>query len=317
MGLDEQPTIGQRLGGALFYALSSILIVMLNKSVLTNYHFPSVQVLGIGQMVAAIVILYGGKKLNIIKFPDFNMEIVSKIFPLPLLYLGNLICGLGGTKSLSLPMFTVLRRFSILLTMLLEIYILKKIPSRVIVFSVMMMIGGALVAALNDLAFDMTGYVMIFLNDLFTAANNVYMKKKLDAKDLGKYGITFYNSLFMVAPVFLISMSMGDIEAASHYAGWTDISFVIQFAMTCVMGFVLMYSVTVCTGYNSALTTAVVGCLKNIVVTYVGMVFGGDYVFSWMNFLGINISVIGSIVYSYYVFKERQSNSTSSSQSKC
>jgi len=308
MANQDQPTLNQRIGSASFYAISSIFIVMLNKNILTGLHFPSVQVVGLGQMTAAIFILFSCKKLNIVDFPDFDIGVVKKIFPLPLLYLGNLVFGLSSTKSLSLPMFTVLRRFSILLTLLLEIYILLKKPSRMIVFSVLLMIGGAMVAALNDLAFDMYGYIMILLNDLCTAANNVYMKKKLNAKELGKYGITFYNSLFMIIPTFLIALNSGQVEAAVEFEGWKDLSFVFQFLLSCVMGFVLMYSVILCNAYNSPLTTAVVGCLKNIFVTYVGMIFGGDYVFSYMNFIGINISVFGSVVYSMIVFREKNSS---------
>ena len=69
---------------------------------------------------------------------------------------GNLLFGLGGTKALSLPMMTVLRRFSILFTMIGEFYILGSKPTMAIQASVYMMIFGAIVAAAYDLAFNMT-----------------------------------------------------------------------------------------------------------------------------------------------------------------
>ena len=87
-------------------------------AVLTHYHFPSFQVLGIGQMIATVIILNIGRALGIINFPELSTDTFRKIWPLPLMYLGNMVFGLGGTQNLSLPMMTVLRRFSILMTMI-------------------------------------------------------------------------------------------------------------------------------------------------------------------------------------------------------
>ncbi|KAJ8950652.1 hypothetical protein NQ318_010853 [Aromia moschata] len=262
-------------------------------------------VLGLGQMVATIVVLFVAKKIRIVNFPSLELSTFGKIFPLPLIYIGNMFFGLGGTKQLSLPMFTALRRFSILMTMILELYILGIKPSFSVQFSVYTMIMGAIVAASNDIAFNLQGYVYIFLNNFFTATNGVYVKKKLDSKELGKYGLMYYNSLFMIIPALFFAFYSGDLEAAYNYKYWDDMLFMGQFVLSCVMGFILSYSVVLCTFYNSALTTTIIGTLKNICVTYLGMVIGGDYIFSWVNFVGINISVLGSLIYTYVTFKRK------------
>ncbi len=113
-----------RVASALFYGFSSFFIMVVNKSVLTANKFTCFQVLGLGQMAATILVLAGAKRVGVVNFPDCSAQTVRKIWPLPLFYMGNMLFGLGGTSALSLPMMTVLRRFSILMTMVAEFYVL-------------------------------------------------------------------------------------------------------------------------------------------------------------------------------------------------
>lgn len=301
----ERALFLRKILSAVFYGVASFMITVVNKTVLTTYKFPSFEVVGLGQMVATIMVLFIGKTFKIIHYPDIKSNIFKKIFPLPLIYIGNMLFGLGGTKELSLPMFTALRRFSILMTMILEFYILSVRPTFSVQFSVYTMVIGAIVAASNDIAFNFEGYLFVFLNDLFTATNGVYMKKKLDSKELGKYGLMFYNSLFMIVPTLFLTYYTGDLERAIAFDNWNNPLFMLHFFFSCIMGFILLYSVILCTYYNSALTTTIIGALKNVCVTYLGMVIGGDYIFSWINFIGINISVVGSLIYTYVTFKKK------------
>ncbi|XP_034547910.1 UDP-N-acetylglucosamine/UDP-glucose/GDP-mannose transporter isoform X2 [Notolabrus celidotus] len=273
-----------KLFSAVFYAGSSFLITVVNKTVLTTFRFPSYMCLGIGQMAATLIVLYAAKMSKTVQFQDFDKSILLKMFPLPLLYVGNHITGLASTKKLSLPMFTVLRKFTILMTMILEVYILS-----------------------SDLAFDVQAYTFILLNDVFTAATSVYTKKKIGIEGLGKYGVLYYNALIIIIPTLMASAYTGDLHKAVTFDDWVEATFIFCFLMSCLMGFVLMYSIVLCSYYNSALTTAVVGAIKNVAVAYIGIFVGGDYLFSWTNFLGLSICMSGGLMYSYHTFNNKSS----------
>jgi drug/metabolite transporter (DMT)-like permease len=357
--LVSNPSQLLKLSTALFYGVSSILVIFTNKAVMSKYQFHFFDFLALIQfMVTTFILLLLIVTRRIDSIPMVNWQIFKEIFPVSLMFLGNVLCGLGSTKALNLPMFTALRRFSIMMTMVGEWYLLGNKPSSPVVWSIALMVLGAVIAAVYDLTFDLNGYLFILFNNIFTALNGVYMKKASISGRVSKMGVLFYNSLFsaIILMTYLLlehgfyyypemlgmgeygtsngshkgttlinivqrnngqlsidhpllnkalpsssSLPLSTLEKVYEFSHWNDPSFLLLFFLAASMGSVLNYSIFLCTTVNSALTTAVVGALKNIVTTYIGMVAFADYTFTWVNFLGINLSVLGSLYYTYMI----------------
>jgi drug/metabolite transporter (DMT)-like permease len=377
------PTHLQKVLAAVFYGISSILVIFTNKAVMTNYKFKYFDILAAVQFLVTTVILWILILCKQIEVPQLTWPMLKEILPVTLMFLGNVLCGLGSTKSLSIPMFTALRRFSILLTMICEWYLLKTKPSVAIIVSVTLMVGGTLIASLYDLSFDLNGYSLVFLNNIFTALNGVYMKKATVTGKCSKMAVLFYNSLFsgLIMLLYfsgehiyclslshsnstnihldnaLLSMNlinyqqkdplgiatvpsspfsqalrkaklgaglasmavfptesnvtnsnnnhnpltMSILSQVFTFPAWSDPTFFMMFLLAVSMGSILNYSIFLCTTLNSPLTTAVVGATKNVATTYIGMIAFSDYTFTWINFMGINISILGSVYYTYMI----------------
>lgn len=177
-------------------------------------------------------------------------------------------------------------------------------PSKTVQLSVGLMLSGAMVAALGDLSFNMIGYVVIFFNDLFTALNGVILKKTAEEYRKSKMTVLFLNSLLSAIGVSAIILLVpGEVDKVVNFELYSNPSFMVYLIFASLMGSVLNLAIFLCTSTNSALTTTVVGCLKNVLTSYLGMFIGGDYIFSWLNFLGINLSIAGSLIYARATFK--------------
>lgn len=331
---------------AIFYALSSLAVIFVNKVILSEFGFPHFLFLAGCQFLATSLILGIINSLKLIELPTLSRSLIYDVFPISIMFFANVVTGLGSTKALNLPMFTALRRFSIWMTMIGEWTILGKEPTRSTSISVALMLSGAIIAAFDDLTFELHGYLLVLGNNLFTALNGIYLKRATLNGRYGKLGILYYNSLLSGCVVLLIylvdhistlnsyayssgtttnsffsqiSSSMTTTSTAENdnefplmmsevstmlreiiqFNGWSNPIFLLFFFLGTAMGSILNYSMFLCTHFNSALTTTVVGCLKNVITTYVGMLMMSGYSFTWTNFLGLNLSIMGSLYYTY------------------
>ena len=292
------------LKAAALYSATGIGITMVNKIVLSVYKFPSPSFLALSQVIVTILLLGTLKRFNMVQFEDVSVRSCKLIWPLPVFFLGNAVCSLGGTKAVSVPTFSALRKFSILMTMLLEIRLLKKIPSAGVAASVAVMILGSLVAAMKDLNFDLVGYAFVMANNAFTAGNYVVAKQKADTAAFGVYGTLFYCALMSSPGCFLLALP--DFHKVYEFKLWSDRGFVMMFLLSSAMGFMVTFSTIYCTKVNSGLTTSVIGCLRNVVPVYLGMLSVFEYTFNRMNFAGHTLSVFGAIAYSFLRLTEKK-----------
>ncbi|KAB1252183.1 UDP-N-acetylglucosamine/UDP-glucose/GDP-mannose transporter [Camelus dromedarius] len=312
---------------------------------------------GVREMAVTIMILYVSKLNKIIHFPDFDKKIPIKV---------TIFSGSHWKQMEVLPALGVC---GCALSCVLESLGFEsgKQYSLNVIISVFAIILGAFIAAGSDLAFNLEGYIFVFLNDIFTAANGVYTKQKMDPKELGKYGVLFYNACFMIIPTLIISVSTGDLQqlyrnvfvsrirhletprvleqpietkstflrkeqryerhsgqklnfrllnstnGGTFYLSYSFFFPVFWGISSCckAMQLVSFYifpklenafariDYFLCSYYNSPLTTAVVGAIKNVSVAYIGMLVGGDYIFSVLNFIGLNICMAGGLGYSF------------------
>jgi solute carrier family 35 len=126
----------QRVGSSTFYCVGSFIITLTNKAVLTSYGFPSSEVLGLAQLITTVVCLLAAHLSGGIRIPMLTMDVFVQVWPLPGLFLGNLLFGLGAMRFLSLPIFISLRRFTIAMTMVAEVFILGVVIA-IIIFPVL------------------------------------------------------------------------------------------------------------------------------------------------------------------------------------
>ena len=145
---------------------------------------------------------------------------------------------------------------------------------------------------------------VLFYNSMFSAIAMVCVY----------YGEEFiarrYNSGLSAAEIMMEAVSThtseeGDTLKVStlkrifSFEGWYKTEFIVMFICASLLGSVLNYSIFLCTAYNSALTTAVIGCLKNVLTAYLGMIVFSDFSYNVLNFVGINVSIAGSVYYTY------------------
>ena len=282
------------------YMCSSILIMWSNKQVLSIYNFPSTFALMIIQSIITTFVFLVLHMFHKVKIQVLSYERLKYHLPLLAVTIINIFFGLIGAASMPAAMFTALRRVSILLCMYAQMHFLKQKLSATAVCSVWCTVIAASFASFHDFNFNAVSYLYVMLNNVFTAAQQILTQVSM-RKKISKPTLVVYNAITITTVSVFGIIIKGEMTELYDFNLWYHGQFIIVICLSCFMGLLINYSVFWCIEQNGALTLAVSGSIKNIVVGLLSCagIFDNDYIFNWSNFIALQFAALASLVYVY------------------
>ncbi|KAH1203553.1 Nucleotide-sugar uncharacterized transporter 3 [Glycine max] len=135
---------------AVSYMSCAVLLVMFNKAALSSYNFPSANVITLLQMVCSCCFLYLLRCWRMISFSTgeslhisdnstkfVSLKTLKHTLPLSGAYLFYMLVTMESVRGVNVPMYTTLRRTTVVFTMLVEFVLVgqRYTPSVILLFS--------------------------------------------------------------------------------------------------------------------------------------------------------------------------------------
>ncbi|KAL8496969.1 hypothetical protein ACS0TY_020594 [Phlomoides rotata] len=298
---------------AVSYMACAVLLVLFNKAALSSYSFPHANVITLCQMISSSSFLYALRRLKLISFstneptalPDNSKTLVSikaliSTSPLSLTYLIYMLASMESVRGVNVPMYTTLRRTTVVFTMIIEYFMVGQRYSTHVLGSVSLILLGAFVAGARDLSFDAYGYLVVFISNITTAIYLTTIARIGKTSGLNSFGLMWCNGI-LCAPILLLwTFVNGDLEMTMNFPYLLSPGFLVVLLLSCILAFFLNYTIFLNTTLNSALTQTICGNLKDFFTILLGWVIFGGLPFDLLNVIGQLVGFLGSGMYAYY-----------------
>ncbi|KAL6766751.1 hypothetical protein ACKKBG_A37200 [Auxenochlorella protothecoides x Auxenochlorella symbiontica] len=299
-----EPTPSQRAIICIQYGVVSVSITLFNRAVFSVYQFNFPAFVTLIQLLVSILYIYTLKYSGRLRVGALTIEGARRVAPLALFWWLYVVSGVTALRFLNVPMYSVLRRSTTLVVVAGEYLAFHKVPTGLSLMGLGLMTGGAIVAGLSDVTFNLAGYLWVAVC-VFSTATYLLLIRKLKDTGMNQHTLLLYNNV-LALPLMLGMLLLGTNELAgvAAYPRLADPRFLVFLLVSCSQAFLLNVCIFRCTLVNSALATNVSGQVKDILTTALGATLFSDVPLRPLNALGLALGLLGSTAYSYISYRE-------------
>ncbi|GAV85704.1 TPT domain-containing protein [Cephalotus follicularis] len=303
---------------AISYMSCAVLLVLFNKAALSSYNFPSANVITLFQMICSCSFLFALRRWKIITFTVGETLIISDInttfvpwktlmhtLPLAITYLLYMLVTMESVRGVNVPMYTTLRRTTVVFTMIVEYYLSGQKYAPPIVGSVGLIVFGAVIAGARDLSYDFYGYAVVFLSNITTAIYLATIARIGKSSGLNSFGLMWCNGIICGPFLLFCTFIRGDLEMTVNFPYLFSPGFLVVLLFSCILAFFLNYCIFLNTTLNSAVTQTICGNMKDLFTIGLGWIIFGGLPFDILNVIGQFLGFLGSGLYAYFKLIEK------------
>lgn len=160
-------------------------------------------------------------------------------------------------------------------------------------------------AGYGDLKFNWLAYTRGALSNVSQSLYLLLVQRYCE-RDISTVETLQLNSMNTLPFLILYMLLNGELFQVAKYTTDSPLSFFVVFLLAISMGCLLNYTLFLCTSLTSALTTSVVGGLKAMVQTLVGLFTFGGISHNYPTYIGISMNLSGGVWYIYEKYSEGQ-----------
>ncbi|KAI9697944.1 MAG: GDP-mannose transporter into the lumen of the Golgi [Candelina mexicana] len=310
----------------LSYCVSSILMTVTNKFVLSGTGFNLNFFLLCVQSVVCVIAIQTCKTMGVITYRDFNSEEAKKWFPITILLIGMIYTSTKALQFLSIPVYTIFKNLTIILIAYGEVLWFGGSVTGMALFSFGLMVLSSVIAAWADIQHALqnyghsnnaasdkistlhAGYVWMLVNCLSSAAYLLSMRKRIKLTNFKDFDTMFYNNLLSI-PILLVcsfvveNWSAENINKNFPVAQRTNLMLAMIFSG--LSSVFISYTSAWCVRVTSSTTYSMVGALNKLPIAVSGLIFF-DAPITLPSVSAIAVGFVSGIMYT--LAKVRQSS---------
>ncbi|KAG6415550.1 hypothetical protein SASPL_122963 [Salvia splendens] len=291
------------IGALSLSVVSSVSIVICNKALISTLGFTFATTLTSWHLLVTFCSLHIALWMKWFEHKPFDSRAVMGFGILNGTSIGLLNLSLGFN---SVGFYQMTKLAIIPCTVLLETLFFRKLFSRNIQISLVVLLLGVGIATVTDLQLNVLGSVLSLLAIVTTCVaqimtNTIQKKFKVSSTQLLYQSCPYQAITLFVTGPFVDGLLTKQNVFAFNYTPQV-LAFIV---LSCLISVSVNFSTFLVIGKTSPVTYQVLGHLKTCLVLGFGYVLLRDP-FSWRNILGILIAIVGMVLYSYCCSIESQ-----------